>query len=48
MQAKTGCMGGQLVLEQIENIVSEPRLRPLAVEKHDGAGESGDVAGAWD
>jgi hypothetical protein len=45
---ENGCMGGQLVLEQIENKASEPRSRPLAVEKHDGAGESGDVAGAWD
>jgi hypothetical protein len=25
-----------------------PTLAPSAVEKHDGAGESGDVAGAWD
>src|SRR5262249_53294994 len=48
MQAKTGCMDGQLLLEQIENGGSRPRSRPLAVEKHDGVGESGDVAGAWD
>jgi hypothetical protein len=32
----------------IGNIPSEPALTPLAVEKHDGAGERGDVAGAWD
>jgi hypothetical protein len=31
----------------IWNIPSEPALS-LAVEKHDGAGESGDVAWVWD
>jgi hypothetical protein len=36
------------MLEQTENKVLEVRSRPLAVEKHDGAGESGDVAEAWD
>ena len=48
MQAKTGCMGEPLMLEQTENKVLEARSRPLAVEKHGGVGESGDVAGAWD
>jgi hypothetical protein len=36
------------VLEQTENIALGAALTPLAVEKHDGAGESGDVGGAWD
>jgi hypothetical protein len=31
----------------IGNIPSEPALS-LAVEKHDGAGEGGDMAGVWD
>jgi hypothetical protein len=46
--SENGCIGGQSMLEQTENEVLEARSRPLAVEKHDGAGESGDVAEAWD
>jgi hypothetical protein len=48
MQAKTGCMEGALVLEQTENKEPRSRAHALAVEKHDGAGESSDVDGAWD
>jgi hypothetical protein len=37
------CMRGELMLEQKENMPAGALGRRPAVEKHDGAGESGDV-----
>src|SRR5262245_14547762 len=40
---RSGCIGRALMLEQKGNIAPGPLVVPPAVEKHDGAGEGGDV-----
>jgi hypothetical protein len=43
-----GCIGRRLMVEQIENIAKAHTRAALLWKSNDGAGESGDVAGAWD